>query len=291
VFILEAQKINPIAARFKQKRSSIFRKSVTLNIGLIIIAFVLIFAIFPGLIAPYSPIEQDLNHVLLPPSYAHLFGTDNFGRDVFSRIVWGARIDLQIGVIATIVPFAVGTLIGLLAGFYGGWIDSILMRILDIFMAVPFLVLVIAIVAILGPSINNLYIAIWLVSWKEYARLIRGEVMIAKNAEYVQAAKVLGFKDSRIILRHILPNVFSSAIVYGASDIVLCMLQGASLGFLGLGVQPPAPEWGTIIADGRQYITQAWWLCTFPGLALIIAGSGFSLFGDGLSDLLRTKGR
>jgi peptide/nickel transport system permease protein len=165
------------------------------------------------------------------------------------------------------------------------------MRILDIFMAVPFLVLVIAIVAILGPSINNLYIAIWLVSWKEYARLIRSEVMVAKNAEYVQAAKVLGFKDSRIILRHILPNVFSSAIVYGASDIVLCMLQGASLGFLGLGVQPPAPEWGTIIADGRQYISQAWWLCTFPGLALIIAGSGFSLFGDGLSDLLRTRGR
>jgi peptide/nickel transport system permease protein len=288
---LEAHKINPIAAQFKQKRSSIFRKSITLNIGLIIIAFVLVFAIFPGLIAPYNPIGQDLNNVLLPPSYAHLFGTDNFGRDVFSRIVWGARIDLQIGVIATIVPFAVGTLIGLLAGFYGGWIDSILMRILDIFMAVPFLVLVIAIVAILGPSINNLYIAIWLVSWKEYARLIRSEVMVAKNAEYVQAAKVLGFKDSRIILRHILPNVFSSAIVYGASDIVLCMLQGASLGFLGLGVQPPAPEWGTIIADGRQYISQAWWLCTFPGLALIIAGSGFSLFGDGLSDLLRTRGR
>jgi peptide/nickel transport system permease protein len=165
------------------------------------------------------------------------------------------------------------------------------MRILDIFMAVPFLVLVIAIVAVLGPGIINLYIAIWSVSWIEYARLIRSGTMVAKNTEYVQAAKVLGFKDSRILLRHILPNVFSAAIVYAASDIVLNMLQGASLGFLGLGVQPPAPEWGTIIADGRQYISQAWWLCTFPGLALIIAGSGFSLLGDGIADLFRTKGR
>jgi peptide/nickel transport system permease protein len=291
VFILKAQKINLTAARFKQKRSSIFRKSVTLNIGLFIIAFVLIFAIFPGLIAHYNPIEQDLNNVLLPPSHAHLFGTDNFGRDVFSRVVWGTRIDLQIGIIAMIVPFAAGTLIGLLAGYYGGWIDNVLMRILDIFMAVPFLVLVIAIVAVLGPGIINLYIAIWSVSWIEYARLIRSGTMAAKNTEYVQAAKVLGFKDSRILLRHILPNVFSAAIVYSASDIVLNMLQGASLGFLGLGVQPPAPEWGTIIADGRQYISQAWWLCTFPGLALIIAGSGFSLLGDGVADLFRTKGR
>jgi peptide/nickel transport system permease protein len=289
---MEVMETNRMTVTVERKmKISFWRKSVTLNIGLIIIAFVLIFALFPGLVAPYNPIEQDLNNVLLPPSHAHLFGTDNFGRDVFSRIVWGTRIDLQIGVIATVVPFAIGTLIGLLAGFYGGYIDSILMRILDIFMAVPYLVLVIAIVAILGPGIINLYMAIWLVSWKEYARLIRSEVMIAKNAEYVQAAKVLGFKDSRIFLRHILPNVVSSAIVYGASDIVLCMLQGASLGFLGLGVQPPAPEWGAIIADGRQYISQAWWLCTFPGLALIIAGSGFSLFGDGLSDLLRTKGR
>ncbi|SEB84484.1 ABC transporter permease [Paenibacillus sp. GP183] len=289
---MEAVETNRMAAPVGQKKKiSFFRKSFALQIGLIIIAFVLIFAFFPGWIAHYDPIAQDLNQVLLPPSQAHWFGTDNFGRDVFSRVVWGTRINLQIGVIATIVPFAVGTLIGLLAGFYGGWIDSVLMRILDIFMAIPFLVLVIAIVAILGPGINNMYMAIWLVSWKEYARLIRGEVMVAKNAEYVQAAKVVGFKDSRIFFIHILPNVVSSAIVYGASDIVLCMLQGASLGFLGLGVQPPAPEWGTIIADGRQFISQAWWLCTFPGLALIIAGSGFSLFGDGLSDLLRTKGR
>jgi peptide/nickel transport system permease protein len=291
VLMMEALETNHITALSKQKKISFFRKSLVLHIGLIIIAFVLIFAFFPGLIAPYNPTAQDLSNVLLPPSKAHWFGTDNFGRDVFSRVVWGTRIDLQIGVIATVVPFAIGTLIGLLAGFYGGYIDSVLMRILDIFMAVPYLVLVIAIVAILGPGIINLYMAIWLVSWVEYARLIRSEVMIAKNAEYVQAAKVLGFKDSRIFLRHILPNVVSSAIVYGASDIVLCMLQGASLGFLGLGVQPPAPEWGAIIADGRQYISQAWWLCTFPGLALIIAGSGFSLFGDGLSDLLRTKGR
>jgi peptide/nickel transport system permease protein len=267
------------------------RQNVALSIGLVILAIVLVFAFFPELFTSYNPTAQDLSHVLLPPSNAHWFGTDNFGRDVFSRVVWGTRIDLEIGVTAMIVPFVVGTVIGLVSGFFGGWIDSFFMRLVDIFMAIPYLVLVIAIVAILGPSIVNLYIAIWLVSWKEYARLVRGEVMIAKNAEYVQAASVLGFRKSRILIGHILPNVIGSAIVYGASDVVLDMLQGASLGFLGLGVQPPAPEWGTIISDGVQYISQAWWMCTFPGLALIVAGSGFSLLGDGLSDLLRVRGR
>jgi peptide/nickel transport system permease protein len=289
---MEVMESNRLTGTVERKMKIIFSKmSISFTIGLIIIAIFLVFAAIPGLITHYDPTAQNLNQVLLSPSAAHWFGTDNFGRDVFSRVVWGTRIDLQIGLIATIVPFAVGSLIGLLAGYYGGWIDNILMRILDIFMAIPFLVLVIAIIAVLGPSIINLYIAIWSVSWIEYARLIRSGTMVAKNTEYVQAAKVLGFKDSRILLRHILPNVFSTAIVYSASDIVLNMMQGASLGFLGLGVQPPAPEWGTIIADGRQYISQAWWLCTFPGLALIIAGSGFSLLGDGVADLLRAKGR
>ena len=279
------------AAPLKKKNIPLWKRSGSLNAGMIIIGFVLILAIFPGLIAPYNPLTQNSDVILQAPSWKYLFGTDNFGRDIFSRVVWGTRIDLTIGVLATIVPFLTGSMIGLLAGYYGGWIDNILMRILDIFMAFPFIVLVIAIVAILGPGINNLYIAIWLVGWKDYARLIRSEVMVAKNAEYVQAAKVLGYNDFRVLLRHILPNVFSVAIVFAAADVVMCMLSGASLSFLGLGVQPPSPEWGAIISDGRAYLTQAWWICTFPGIALVIAGTGFSLFGDGLSDLLRTKGR
>jgi len=275
----------------KQKKNIFFKRSATLNIGLIVIAFVLTFAIFPGIIAPYNPIELNMDAILLPPSWNHLFGTDNFGRDIFSRVVWGTKVDLTIGILATIVPFIIGSLIGLLAAYYGGWVDSVLMRTLDIFMAFPFLVLVIAIVAVLGTGISNFYIAIWLVGWKEYARLIRSEVLVVKNAEYVQAARVLGYNDLRILLRHIVPNVFSAVIVYTVADVVMNMLAGASLGFLGLGVQPPTPEWGTIIADGRGYLSNAWWICTFPGVALVITGIGFSLFGDGLSDLLRTKGR
>ena len=275
----------------KKKKIKIWNRSASLNAGTIIVAIVLFFALFPNLITAYNPLSQNSDAILVAPSLKHLFGTDNFGRDIFARVVYGTRIDLTIGVLATIVPFMTGSIIGLIAGYYGGWIDSLLMRILDIFMAFPFIVLVIAIVAILGPGINNLFVAIWLVGWKDYARLVRSEVMVAKNAEYVQAAKILGFRDIRILLRHILPNVFSVAIVFAAADVVMCMLSGASLSFLGLGVQPPTPEWGAIIAEGRAYLSQSWWICTFPGIALVIAGTGFSLLGDGLSDLLRTKGR
>lgn len=278
-------------ASIKRKKISLWNKSASLNAGTVVVGFVLIFALFPSIFTSYNPISHNSDAILQAPSLKHLFGTDNFGRDIFARVVYGTRIDLTIGILATVVPFISGSMIGLFAGYYGGWIDTILMRILDIFMAFPFIVLVIAIVAILGPGINNLYIAIWLVGWKDYARLIRSEVMVAKSAEYIQAARILGFRDLRILLRHILPNVFSVAIVFAAADVVMCMLSGASLSFLGLGVQPPTPEWGAIISEGRAYLSQAWWICTFPGIALVIAGTGFSLLGDGLSDLLRTKGR
>lgn len=274
-----------------KKKIAFWRRSAALNFGVIIIFFIVLLSLFPAQIATHDPSAQDYEVILQPPSIQHPFGTDNFGRDMFSRVVWGTRVDLIIGVLATVVPFITGSLIGLIAGYYGGWIDTLLMRILDIFMALPFMVIVIAIVAIIGPGIMNLYIAIWLVGWKYYARLVRGEVMVAKNTEYVQAAKVLGYSDARILLRHILPNVISAAIVFAAADVVMCMLAGASMSFLGLGVQPPTPEWGALIAGGRAYISNAWWLTAFPGLFLVIAGTGFSLFGDGLSDLLRTKGR
>lgn len=274
-----------------KKKISFWRRSAALNGGILIIAVVVLFAVFPSLVAHYDPSSQNTDAILLGPSLSHPFGTDNFGRDILSRVVWGTRIDLTIGILATLVPFIMGSLLGLVAGYYGGWIDTVLMRLLDIVMAFPFIVLVIAIVAIIGPGITNLYIAIWLVGWKYYARLIRSEVLVVKNSEYVQAAKVLGFRDSRILLKHILPNVFSAAIVYAAADVVMCMIAGASMSFLGLGVQPPSPEWGAMISDGRAYLTNAWWICLFPGLALVISGTGFSLLGDGLSDLLRTKGR
>lgn len=280
-----------ISRRSTNKTIPLWLRSSALTLGTLIIIGILVLAIFPGQIAPYEPNAHNIQAILKPPSSEHWFGTDNYGRDIFSRVIWGTRYDLMIGVVATIVPFIFGSLIGLLAGYYGKWIDALLMRVLDVIMAFPFMVLVIAIVAIIGPGITNLYIAIWLVGWKYYARLIRSEVMVVKNFEYVQAAKILGYSDARILLRHILPNVLSAAIVFAASDVVMCMLAGASMSFLGLGVQPPTPEWGALIAGGRAFIASAWWMTAFPGLFLVIAGSGFSLFGDGLSDLLRTKGR
>ena len=274
-----------------RKKVSIFKRSASLNAGIVMVGLVLLVALFPRLFTGQNPVDQNIEAILQAPSAAHFFGTDNFGRDVFARVIYGTRVDLVIGVLATVVPFVTGSLIGLVAGYYGRWVDALLMRTLDVFMAFPFIILVIAIVAILGPGLNNLYIAIWLVGWKDYARLVRSEVMIAKNAEYVQAARVLGFRDARILLRHILPNVLSVGIVFAAADVVMCMLSGASLSFLGLGVQPPTPEWGAIISEGRAYLAQGWWICAFPGVALVVAGTGFSLLGDGLSDLLRTKGR
>ena len=273
------------------RRPSIFLRSPSLTVGLVIVALVLVMAFFPARLASCDPNAQNADAMLQAPSAQHWFGTDNFGRDMFSRVVWGTRVDLQLGFVAMIVPFFVGSLIGLLAGYYGGWLDSLLMRVLDIFLAFPFTLVVIVVVTVLGPGTGNLYMAMWLVGWPSYARLIRSGVLVARSAEYVQAAKVLGYTDARILLRHILPNVISVCIVYGASDVVMCMLSGAAMSFLGLGVQPPTPEWGALISGGRAFIAKAWWLTALPGLCLAVTGTGFSLIGDGLSDLLRTKGR
>ncbi|MDR2363017.1 MAG: ABC transporter permease [Spirochaetaceae bacterium] len=259
--------------------------------GSVIVLAMVFLALFPGAVAKQNPLDYSADRMLLPPSAAHLFGTDHLGRDIFSRVIWGTRIDLMMGIVSVITPFVVGTLIGLAAGYYGGLVDSLMMRACDIFMAFPFTLIVIVVVTITGPSITNLFIAMWLVSWMHYARLVRGEVLVAKNAEYVQAAKVLGYTDLRILLRHLLPNVISGCVVYAAADVVMCMLAGASMSFLGLGIQPPTPEWGAIIESGRAYISNAWWIAAFPGLFLALTGTGFSLIGDGLSDLLRTKGR
>lgn len=266
-------------------------KYPALILGSVLVLCILALAIVGPSLAPYNPTEQRYTERLMAPSATHILGTDKFGRDIFSRILWGTRIDLQIGVICVVFPFIFGVIIGCISGYYGGLTDTLLMRLVDISVAFPFYVLVISILAILGPGLRNMYIALSLVGWIAYAKIIRSEVLIAKNLEYVLAAKALGYSNFRIILRHILPNVINPAIVFAMSDVVMCILAGSSLGFLGLGVQPPTPEWGVMIADGREFIQTAPWVSIFPGLAIAVVGISFSLLGDGLSSLLRVTER
>lgn len=250
---------------------------------------ILAVTLFPGLVTSRDPTAFDYNAMLQPPSAAHPCGTDHFGRDVLSRIVYAARLDLKIGVVCVIFPFVFGCSVGALAGYFGGWFDSLIMRILDIVVSFPFFVLILAIIAILGPGITNIYIAISIVGWVSYARIVRGEVLIVKKLEFIEAAEVLGFSKARILVRHVIPNVINPAVVFVVSDIVLCILQAASLSFLGLGVQPNIPEWGAMIADGRGFLARAWWISVCPGFAILLTGIGLSLLGDGLADMLRVS--
>ncbi len=253
--------------------------------GAILLTLVILTAIAAPLLTPYNPIAQDLNSAFLPPgSPGHWLGTDNFGRDEFSRIVYGTRLDLQIGFITVLFPFIAGSLLGVLTGFLGGKFDTVVMRLVDILMAFPFLILVIAIMSILGPGLKNLYIAVGVIGWIPYARITRGETLAARNLEYVQAATTVGCTRTRIILRHILPNVIAPALIYVFTGMVLAIMTGATLSFLGLGPQPPTPEWGAMIAEGRQFLLQAWWMPTLPGVALLIVGVSLSLIGDGLAE-------
>jgi peptide/nickel transport system permease protein len=259
--------------------------------GGILVTLVVIIAVIGPSIAPYDPLEHDYSAILQVPGRGHWLGTDNFGRDILSRILCGTRIDLQIGIICVVLPFIIGVTIGCVSGYYGGVADVLLMRLVDMTVAFPFYVLIIAILAILGPGVVNMYIAITLVGWIAYAKMIRGELLIARNLEYALAARALGFSQLRILFRHLLPNVITPCIVFAMTDVVLCIGFASSLSFLGLGVQPPHPEWGVMIADGREFIVSAWWMATCPGLAIAIVGIGFSLFGDGLAELLRPEGR
>lgn len=261
----------------------------TLLIGLALLLLLLIAALFPKVLAPFSPTDFDYEAILQAPSNKHPFGTDNFGRDVLSRVVYGTRIDLQIALFTTLFPFLFGTLLGAVTGYLGRWSDALVGRLADLVVVFPFLVLVIAIVAVLGPGLTNMYIAVSAVGWVSYWRLTRGEVMTQKKAEYAQAGRVLGYSPSRILFRHLLPNSVTPAIVYLMTDMSLGILLGASLGYLGLGAQPPTPEWGVMVADGKNFMATAWWISTFPGLALTLAGVTFSLIGDGLADALRPR--
>lgn len=275
----------PIRTRPRRR----FQPKFSLVAGFLLLLLFVVLAFFPGRIAPHSPVEFDYEAILQAPSRAHFFGTDNFGRDIFSRVIWAARIDLQIAVFTTLFPFLFGTLVGAVTGYYGRWLDAIFGRIVDVVIVFPFLVLVIAIVAFLGPGLTNMYIAVSLVGWVAYGRLARGEMLVQKQAEYAMAAKTMGYKANRIIGRHLLPNVIGSSITYWMTDMSLGILLGASLGYLGLGAQPPTAEWGVMVADGKNFMTTAPWISTFPALALTLAGLTFSLIGDGLADLMRPK--
>ncbi len=264
-------------------------KRLSLVLGLALLALTLLCAAVPGWVAPYDPLGFDYNALLQPPSWVHPFGTDQFGRDVLSRTVAAATLDLQIAVFATVVPLLLGGLIGLLVGYFGGAADMVFGRLVDLVVTFPFLVLVIAIVAILGPGLVNMYIAISCVGWVFYARLMRGEVMLQRRQDYVAAARVLGFGTGRIVFRHVLPNAMRPVLAYLVTDMALAILLGSSLGYLGLGAQPPAAEWGVLIADGKNFFTEAPWISLFPGAAIVLCGLGFSLTGDGLAELMQVR--
>jgi peptide/nickel transport system permease protein len=259
---------------------------LVLKIGIAIVAFWVGLAIFADLIAPYNPESHNYTALLQPPNWQHWLGTDNFGRDILTRILYGIRIDLQLGILGVLLPFILGTTLGVIAGYFGGPIDVALMRILDIMLAFPWLVLLMAIIAILGPGIQSFYIAITFVGWVSYARLVRSQVLVIRNSEYVLAAQNLGYGHLRIMFRHILPNALVASIVFAMSDVVLVLLAGAAISYLGMGVQPPTAEWGVMIAEGQVFITTAWWIATFPGIAIVFLALGFSLLADGLGELL-----
>jgi peptide/nickel transport system permease protein len=257
--------------------------------GAAMLFVLLLFAVVPWLFTPYDPLAFDYEALLAAPSMAHPFGTDQFGRDILSRTIAATAVDLQIALFATIFPGLLGSLIGLTVGWYGGMLDALFGRLVDLVVTFPFLVLVIAIVAVLGPGLVNMYIAVTIVGWVFYARLMRSEVMVQKNGEYVAACKVLGYSTPRILFRHILPNAVRPVLVYAVTDMALAILLGSSLGYLGLGAQPPTAEWGVLIADGKNFFTTAPWISLFPGSVIVLAGLAFSLTGDGLADLLEVK--
>ena len=266
-----------------------FRSNPLAMIGLLLILALLLMALFAPWLAHYSPIEQDLQARLHAPSHAHWLGTDELGRDIYSRIVYGSRITLYIIALVAIIVVPIGMLVGTTAGYFGGWIDKVLMRITDIFMAFPRLILALAFVAVLGPSIENAVIAITITSWPPYARIARAETLTVRNSEFILAARLQGASHGRILYGHIAPMCLSSVIVRLTLDMAGVILIAAGLGFLGLGAQPPAPEWGLMISQGRQYLLDQWWVPTMPGIAIFLVSLGFNLLGDGLRDVLDPK--
>ena len=288
-----AQQIEPVpkAAKTRYRRSivpRVLRGRAALFTGGAMLLVIVVLAVGAPLFTSYDPTDIDPLRPLAPLfTPGHWLGTDEFGRDIWSRVIYGGRYDLAIAFGATAVTLVVGLMLGMIAGHFGGWVGALIMRIVDLFFAFPFLVLVIAIIAMLGPSFFNMFVALWIASWVSYARIAQGQTLTANQQGYVISAKALGFSHWRIVFRHTLPSVLPGAIIFAMVDAVGNVLLGASLGFLGIGVPQPAPEWGTMIAEGQNYILSNWWLSIVPGFALVLLGVSFSLIGDGLADLLR----
>ncbi|EDL65148.1 nickel transporter permease [Bacillus sp. SG-1] len=285
---IKQQKTEETISPWKEAWKS-FRKNKTALVGSGIVLFFIILALFAPLIAPQGINEQNLDIRLQAPSAEHWLGTDDFGRDILSRIIHGARISLTVGFFAVIGSAVAGSLLGIIAGYYGRWVDVIISRFFDILLAFPSILLAIAVVAALGPSLRNALIAIAIINIPNFGRLIRSRVLSVKQEEYVMAAKAIGMSDRRILFSHVLPNSMAPIIVQGTLAIATAILEAAALGFLGLGAQPPDPEWGKMLSDARRYMLDAPWTMIFPGLAIMLTVLGFNLMGDGLRDALDPK--
>ncbi len=266
-----------------------FMKNRLAVLGLLVIVALVAVAVFAPVLAPYDPVETDIANRLQPLSMTHYFGTDEIGRDIFSRIIWGSRLTLYVVGLVAIIAAPVGILVGTVAGFFGGAIDTLLMRITDIFLAFPKLILALAFVSALGPGIENAIIAISITSWPPYARIARAETITIRNSDFIKAIRLQGAGALRIITGHIMPLCLSSLIVRVTLDMAGIILTAAGLGFLGLGAQPPSPEWGAMTSSGRAYILDHWWLITMPGTAIFVVSLAFNLLGDGLREVLDPK--
>ena len=270
--------------RLVRRRTALF--------GMLVVLAVMLAALIAPIVAPFDPLEQDIGQRLREPGWqdaqgrVHPLGTDHLGRDILSRIVFGSRIALVVGLAAVVISGVLGMVIGLVAGYFGGRMDDFLMRLADVQLAFPFILLAIAIIGVLGPSLRNIIIVIGVSSWVVYARVVRGEVLSIREREYVHAAVALGSRHWRVLVTHVLPNTFTPWLVVATLDMARVIVIESALSFLGLGVQPPTPTWGGMLADGRVYLSTAWWLATFPGLAILITVLGINLFGDGLRDTL-----
>jgi peptide/nickel transport system permease protein len=278
-----------LRAPTKQSRWSRAWRYPSLTIGATLLILILIAVLIVPLFLSSGPDTQDLTAILQGPSLHHLLGTDELGRDELVRLLYAGRTDLKVGVLAVLFPFCFGTTMGVLAGFYGGWLDWVVMRIVDVLVAFPFYVLVIALVFVVGAGTRGIIIAFAIADWVVYARTVRSATLVVREAEYVAAARVGGLGDVRVLARHVLPNAVTQAIVYVMTDVVLVIVAVVTLGYLGLGVQPPTPDWGAMINDGQSFITTQWWLSTIPGIAVVLTGLSLSLIGDGLADALRAR--
>jgi peptide/nickel transport system permease protein len=293
VQLKEGEKPEPVSRRAAALSWRRLWRSSNLVVGSVIFILVLLSAVLAPQFSPYDPIDQDFASQLQPPSTTHLFGTDEFGRDIFSRVVYGARVALRVGGLADAIATALGVLLGVMAGYFGGYLDSLITRLIDVMLAFPYLLLAMIVVAILGPGLNNAMVAIAIVYTPQIARVVRGVVLSVKEQEFIEAARAMGTGMLRTLGRYVLPNIVSPIIVMATLTVGFMIVETAGLSFLGLGASPPTAEWGSMLATGRAFMLTAPWIATFPGLAILVTVVAFNLVGDGLRDLLdpRLRGR